>query len=199
MINLKHIPNIITSVRIILTIILIFIHPPMGVASFVVYCIAGLTDMIDGPLARRIPEGKSKIGTELDSFADMFLIIVGVFVLLPAMELWNWIWPVVIGALSFKIVSASLSGLIKHRQVLFTHTIANKLAALFLFIAPILYFFGGSTMVNFYAIFLIFWVFLATFEEALINLLLNKPNANIRGIWKVKSENIQQRGPVYIN
>ena len=189
---LKYIPNMITFTRIALTVALIFIAPTMGLIFFIVYCIAGLTDMVDGPLARRIPNGKSKIGTDLDSFADMFLIIVGVFVILPAMQVWGWLWFAVICALVFKILSASLSGFIKHRKVVFTHTFANKLAALFLFIAPILYFFTGEhIVVNLYIVFLISWVFIATVEEALINLLLRKPNANIRGIWQVRGENAQ--------
>ena len=188
--KLKYIPNMLTFSRIILTIALIFISPALGLLSFVVYCIAGFTDMVDGPLARRIPNGKSKIGTDLDSFADMLLIIVGVFVIMPAMQLWGWLWVAVICILVFKILSASLSGWIKHRQILFTHTFANKLAALFLFIAPILYYFVGPHLaINLYVVFIISWVLMATVEEALINLLLRKPNANIRGIWQVRGEN----------
>ena len=190
--KLKYVPNMITFSRIILTIALIFISPTMGLVFFIVYCIAGFTDMVDGPLARRIPNGKSKIGTDLDSFADMLLIIVGIFVILPAMEIWGWLWIAVICALVFKILSASLSGFIKHRKILFTHTLANKMAALFLFIAPIIYFITGEhVVVNLYVVFLISWVFMATVEEALINLLLRKPNANIRGIWQVRGENAQ--------
>jgi len=188
--KLKYIPNMITFSRIILTLALIFISPTMGLIFFIIYCIAGLTDMVDGPLARRIPGGKSKIGTDLDSFADMLLIVVGVFVIMPVMQLWGWLWFAVLCALMFKILSASLSGIIKHRRILFTHTLANKLAALFLFIAPILYFITGEhVVVNLYMVFLISWVFVATIEESLINLLLKKPNANIRGIWQVRWEN----------
>ncbi|MCL2409463.1 MAG: CDP-alcohol phosphatidyltransferase family protein [Oscillospiraceae bacterium] len=188
--KLRYIPNIITLSRVALTVALIFIAPPMGLLSFVIYCIAGFTDMIDGRLSRKIPNGESRLGAELDSFADMLLIVVGIFVLMPAMHVWGWLWFVVIGALVFKILSASISGLVKHKKVLFTHTLANKAAALFLFIAPILYFtLGEHIVVNIYFIFLISWVFLATVEESLINLLLKHPNTNIKGIWKVRAEN----------
>jgi phosphatidylglycerophosphate synthase len=146
--------------------------------------------MIDGPLARKIPRAQTAIGGDFDAFADMLMIVVGVFVIIPAMNIWDWLWPAIIGILVFKIVSASISGLVKHRKILFTHTLANKLAALFLFIAPIIYFIiGEHLIVNIYFIFLICWVFLATAEEALINLLLKKPNTDVRGIWKVKEEN----------
>ena len=190
MIKMKHIPNIITFSRVLLCIALIFIYPAMGVLSFTIYCIAGFTDMIDGPLARRIPDAKTKIGADLDAFADMFLIIVGIFVLIPAMSVWDWLWKAIIIILILKILSASITGLIKHKKVLFTHTYANKLAALFLFIAPILYFIlGDHLIVNLYFVFLISWVFMATTEEAIINLTLNKPNTDIKGIWEVKKEN----------
>jgi len=179
-----------TFSRIALTIALIFIYPPMGVASFIVYCIAGSTDMIDGPLARRIPGGKSKLGAELDSIADMFLIIVGTFVLMPAMEIWSWLWFAVIAAVSLRIVLASITGLIKHKKVLFNHTIANKITALLLFTGPILYFIiGMHIVVNLFVVFLIVWAFMGIFEEGLINLLLKEPNTNIKGVWKVKEEN----------
>jgi len=192
--KLKHIPNMLGIIRILLTIALIFIYPVLGTLSFIVFCIAGFTDMIDGPLARRIPNGASKLGADIDAFADMFLIIVGVFVLIPAMGVWSWLWFGIIAALAFKILSASLTGLIKHKRVLFTHTIGNKLAAIFLFIAPIIYFIvayleGPIIILNIYIIFLMVWVFTVTIEEGLINLLLKKPNTNIRGIWQVSKEN----------
>jgi type I restriction-modification system DNA methylase subunit len=73
---------------------------------------------------------------------------------------------------------------------LFTHTLANKLAALFLFLAPIIYFITNNSLItNIYFVFLIIWVFLATIKEACINLLLKKPNANVLGFWKIKQEN----------
>lgn len=192
----RYVPNTITLLRVALCIALIFIKPVLGIASFIVFCIAGLTDMIDGPLARKIPNGKTAIGGDLDAFADMLLIVVGVFVLMPHMNVWSGLWIAVIAILVFKIVSASLTGLIKHKKILFTHTLANKLAALFLFAAPILFFIvgekvgdGENLIVNIYIIFLFCWVFLATVEEALINLLIKVPNVNVKGIWEIKKLN----------
>ena len=188
--KLKYIPNILTILRVVLSVALIFIYPILGLISFIVYVIAGVTDMIDGPLARRIPDGKTKFGTGLDSFADMAMIVVGVFVLLPAMRIEGTIFNVVLVALAFKILSASLSGFIKHRQVLFVHTTGNKLAAFFLFIAPIIFFFSRSyEFIYYYMIFIIIWVFVVTIEEALINLTLKKPNTTLKGIWQVRAEN----------
>jgi len=188
--KMRYVPNIITSLRVLLCLSLIFIKPVLGPLSFLIFCIAGFTDMIDGPLARRIPNAKTARGGDFDAFADMLMIVVGVFVIIPAMNIWGWLWPAIIGILVFKVVSASVSGLIKHKKILFTHTLANKLAAIFLFIGPIIYFITGEhIIVNIYLIFLVFWVFIATLEEALINLLLKVPNTDVKGIWKVKEEN----------
>ena len=186
----RNIPNIITLSRIVLALSLFFIHPPLGILSFTIYCIAGVTDMLDGFLARRIPGGSSKLGAELDSIADLILALVGIFIILPVMEIWDWFWMVAIGFFVVKVLTASITGFIKHKRPLFLATIANKMAALLLFLCPVLYFFiGTSLFINLYIVFLIAWFSMAIAEEALINLLLDKPDKGIKGIWKVKETN----------
>ena len=131
--QLKYVPNILTVLRIVLSGALIFIHPVLGLLSLIVYIVAGVTDMVDGPLARRIPGGTSTIGTRLDSAADLAMVLVGVFVLLPEMGVRGFQFNLILFTLAFKILSASLIGYIRHRQVLFLHTVGNKLMAFFLF------------------------------------------------------------------
>ena len=190
----RNIPNILTLSRIVLALSLIFIHPPLGLLSFIIYCIAGFTDMADGFLARRISNGESRLGAELDSVADLTLALVGIFVILPVMEIWSWFWMVAIGFFVVKVLSASISGLIKHRRPLFLATIANKIAALLLFLCPILYFIiGAHLIISIYLVFLVVWFTLAITEEAIINLMLDKPSKSIKGIWKVGEENRKSR------
>ena len=179
-----------TISRVILAITLIFIHPPLGLLSFVIYCIAGFTDMLDGFLARRIPGGESKMGAELDSVADLILAMVGIFIFLPVMEVWDWFWFVAIGMFVVKVLSASITGFIKHNRPLFLATLMNKMAALLLFIFPILYFFiGQHLIINLYLVFLVCFFIVAITEEATINLMINHPSKSIKGIWKVREEN----------
>jgi len=190
--KLKHIPNAITISRIILTISLIFI-PPLSPASIFIFLVAGFTDMIDGKLARTIKDAHSELGAELDSIADMLLVIVTVFFIMPAMNLWPWLWYGILVALTFKLMSA-VPGIIKHRKVFFLHTIANKILAMILFIGAILYFiFGGHTGVNAYIAFLLVAVFLITLEEMVIISLLDYPNKDIKGFWHVKRVNEEYR------
>jgi len=186
----RNIPNILTLSRIVLAISLIFIYPPLGLASFIVYCIAGSTDMLDGFLARRIPGAGSRLGAELDSVADLILATVGIFVILPVMEIWDWFQAVAVGFFVVKILSASITGIIKHKRPLLLATYANKIAALLLFLCPILYFITGPhIVVNIYIVFLIFWFCMAITEEGMINLLLIAPDKGIKGFWEIKEVN----------
>ncbi|MCL2354548.1 MAG: CDP-alcohol phosphatidyltransferase family protein [Oscillospiraceae bacterium] len=193
--KLRYIPNMLSIARIVLAIVLIPLVRSMGwgmeaFIPFIVYCMAGLTDMVDGPLARRIPGAASKIGAELDSVADLTLAGVGIFVILPEMQIWEWFWLVAIGIFSFKIIIPTIAGLIKHKKVLLLHTLSNKAAAMLLFLCPIVYYFtGASEIINMYLVFLVAFFAWAITEETTINLLTIKPNANIKGIWKVKEEN----------
>ena len=187
---IRNIPNILTLSRIVLAVSLIFIHPPLGLLSFIIYCIAGTTDILDGFLARRIPGAGSKLGAELDSVADLTLATVGIFVILPVMETWDWFQVVAIGFFVIKVLSASITGFIKHKRPLLLATYANKLLALLLFLCPIIYFITGPHLVvNIYIVFLIFWFCVAVTEEGLINLLLVAPDKGIKGIWEVKEVN----------
>jgi len=186
--KLKYIPNTITLSRIVLTAFLIFLTP-LGPASIVVFLLAGVTDMVDGVIARRIKDAKTELGAELDSLADMFMVLVSVFVILPAMGLWPQLWWFFIAALVFKLLS-SVPGIVKHRKVFLLHTISNKILALLLFTGAILYFiFGAATGVNVYFVFLIVAVFVITLEEMIIISMLDYPNKDIKGIWQVKKVN----------
>jgi len=190
--KLKHLPNAITISRMILTISLIFIAP-LSPLSIFIFLLAGFTDMIDGKLARSIKDARSELGAELDSIADMLLVIVTVFFIMPAMNLWPWLWYGILLALGFKLMSA-VPGLVKHRKIFFLHTIANKILAMILFIGAILYFIlGGSIFVNAYIVFLLAAVFVITLEEMVIISLLDYPNKDIKGFWHVKRVNEEYR------
>ncbi len=66
--------NIITGVRIICSVVLLFCTPLSGM-FYVVYLTAGLTDMADGAIARRT-NSVSEFGTKLDTFADFVFVVV---------------------------------------------------------------------------------------------------------------------------
>ncbi|MCL2570090.1 MAG: CDP-alcohol phosphatidyltransferase family protein [Firmicutes bacterium] len=186
--KLKHIPNILGVLRILMTIPIIFLTP-FGIVSMVLYMGAGFTDMIDGPLARRIKDGRSQMGATLDSVADMLLVIVAIVFLMPAMDIWGWLFLFYIIALSFKIGSGFV-GYVKHKEMVLLHTYTNKLLGFLLFITPILYFFfGPSLALNIYIIFVGVVIFVITTEEILINLMLKRPCRDIKSVFGIRAAN----------
>jgi len=190
--KLKYLPNAITISRFILVISLIFITP-LSTASIVIFLLAGATDIFDGILARSIKDAHSNLGAELDSMADMLMVIVTVFFIMPHMNLWPWLWYGILACLGFKLMSA-VPGIIKHRKIFFLHTIANKVLAVLLFLGAIIYFiFGGQMITNVYVVFLIVAVIAITLEEMIIISILDYPNKDIKGFWHVKKINEEYR------
>ena len=68
---LKHVPNILSALRIILSIVLLFLTAKPWV-FLVVYLINGATDVFDGRIARRF-HAESSLGSKLDAVGDSML------------------------------------------------------------------------------------------------------------------------------
>ncbi|MCL2756378.1 MAG: CDP-alcohol phosphatidyltransferase family protein [Firmicutes bacterium] len=185
----KHIPNALAIMRIAICIALIFIPDKLGVTWIVLFIVAGVSDMIDGTLARKIPGAKSQLGAILDSVADMIMVIVAIVFFMPVMDIWGWLFWGYIAALSFKIMSGFV-GYAKHKETVLLHTYSNKLLGFLLFIIPILYWFLGTSLgLEIYITFVFAAIFIITFEEILINLLLDKPSRDIKSIFGVRAAN----------
>ena len=129
---MKHLPNIITALRIAGSIGLLFCNTN-GWMFWTLYVLCGLSDMVDGWLARRL-HAESKIGSILDSIADLLFVACCAIQLLPTMSIpsWLWIWAGII--VIIKIVNL-ISSLIIIKNICFPHTIPNKLTGFLLFIA----------------------------------------------------------------
>ena len=69
---MKHLPNIITALRIAGSIGLLFCNVA-GWQFWTLYVLCGLSDMVDGWLARRL-HAESKTGSILDSIADLVFV-----------------------------------------------------------------------------------------------------------------------------
>ncbi len=73
---MHHIPNIICIIRIILIFpITYYLHNDEWLGAFVLFFIAGISDGIDGYLARKF-SWQSKLGSILDPLADKLLMLV---------------------------------------------------------------------------------------------------------------------------
>ncbi len=130
----KQIANIITSSRILCAIFLLFC-PVFSVVFYLVYLFCGITDMIDGTVARKI-KAVSEFGAKLDTVADIVFIAVCLAKMLPLMHLpiWLWIWIAVIAIIKIKNI---LLGIICGKQLIAMHTFLNKATGLLLFFFPL--------------------------------------------------------------
>ena len=128
---MKHIPNIITTLRFLGAASLLLCNPA-GAAFWVIYGLCGVSDMLDGYLARKL-HAESKTGAVLDSVADICFVACCAIRLIPIIQIpsWLWIWAGVI--IAIKLVN-QISALIVCKGFCFPHTSANKLTGLLLFL-----------------------------------------------------------------
>ena len=103
-----------------------------GWQFWTLYAFCGISEMIDGWLARRF-HIESKTGSILDSIADLSFVVCCAIQLLPTRSIPSWLW---IGAgiiVIIKIVNQIIA-LTRIKQLCFPHTIANKLTGFLLFL-----------------------------------------------------------------
>jgi len=187
--KLKHIPNALSLTRVLLCIPLAILAP-FTTIYIVLLVLAGITDSLDGQLARRIKDGKSELGATLDSLGDVCLVGVIVFAMMPKMEVWGWLWLAYICVLSLKVTVSTGIGLIRFKEIISLHTISFKVLVAVLFCYPILYYIvGAGLFINIFSAVLIGCALLVVIEEILIISTLKKPARNIKSIFDVGAAN----------
>ena len=129
---MTQLPNIITLLRIAGSLSLLLCDV-MGVAYWIIYGLCGISDIVDGWMARRL-KCVTKTGALLDSLADICFVACCVWKLLPILELPQWLWPWAGVIVLIKVVN-QLSALVMYRHCYFPHTAANKATGFLLFIA----------------------------------------------------------------
>ena len=126
----KHIANAVTGLRILGSILLVFV-PVFSVPFYAVYLTCGLSDMVDGAIARKTNSSNS-LGANLDTVADFLFAAVSLVKLLPyiPVPVWLWIWIVAIALI--KAANIGL-GLIRNKRLMSVHSVMNRITGLFLF------------------------------------------------------------------
>lgn len=131
----KAIPNIITSIRIIGAIVIFFLEP-FSLAFYIVYGLCGVSDALDGFVARKF-HLESKIGSILDSASDLIFLGVMGFKIFPTLiellDTWCWFMigiPVFLQVLGYFICA------IKFKKFSAIHTYANKITSAAIFFYP---------------------------------------------------------------
>ena len=131
---MKHPANLITAVRIPAAELLL-LTPVFSVPFYVFYLCGGLSDMLDGFIARET-HSESAFGAKLDSVADVCFTAACLAKILPVLSLpvWLWCW---IGAIAAIRIGNLLTGALRGNGMEMLHTKANKLSGPLLFLLPL--------------------------------------------------------------
>ena len=126
--------NILTCIRIICSIILLFC-PVFSPAFYVIYITAGVSDILDGVVARKTGT-VTEFGSKLDTAADFVFIVVCLIKLIPVIHVpvWLFIWIIVIALI--KVINL-IYGFVKQKKMIVLHTLMNKITGLLLFVLPL--------------------------------------------------------------
>ena len=133
-VQFRHAANALTLLRVLCSLCMAW-TPALSPRFFALYIACGLSDMLDGWVARRTGTA-SPLGTRLDTLADMLFAAVSLGKILPTLPVpaWLWVWLAVI--LLIKLVNL-VCGLVMHRRFVAAHTALNKAAGALLFVLPL--------------------------------------------------------------
>lgn len=127
-------PNALSVLRMVLSLCLI----PMDINSiqFIsIYLCAGLTDVLDGWIARRTGS-ETDLGARIDTLGDtvLFIVVIAKILLSTDIPLWLLVWiATIILIKAFNIAYVY----VRKKDMLSEHTVLNKLAGLALFLLPL--------------------------------------------------------------
>ena len=126
--------NIITSIRIICSISLLFC-PALSMLFYVLYIVAGVTDIIDGIVARKT-NSVSEFGSKLDTVADFVFVVTCLIKLIPVLDIetWMYIWIVIIAVI--KVINI-VSCYVMWKKLIAVHSVMNKVSGVLLFALPL--------------------------------------------------------------
>ncbi|MBE5781261.1 MAG: CDP-alcohol phosphatidyltransferase family protein [Clostridiales bacterium] len=126
--------NILSSCRILGSVILLF-FPAYSAAFYITYLLCGLSDMIDGTVARKT-NSTSEFGSRLDAAADLMFAAVSIIKWLPKFHLpwWLWAWGGIIAMIK---IGNLILGYVLKKKFISLHTIMNKATGLLLFLLPL--------------------------------------------------------------
>jgi len=132
---MKNMANYISISRIIMSIALL-IPKTFSITFYIIYIYCGLSDILDGFLARKY-KITSEFGAKIDSIADMIFVFGSILKIIPVIEIpiAIYIWITII--ILIKVFNIIL-GYIQYKKLTLLHTIANKITGFVLFIIPLM-------------------------------------------------------------
>ena len=126
--------NTITFFRIAASTVLLF-YPVFTPAFYAFYIAAGLSDMLDGFVARKT-DTVSKLGARLDTIADFVFVVVCLIKLLPILSIPAWLYGWIEIIAFIKVVNI-ISGFAVQKRFVPVHSVMNKATGALLFLLPL--------------------------------------------------------------
>ena len=181
---MKHLPNMITSARFVFAILLAF-SVPLSMMFWLFYGLAAATDLMDGPIARKL-KVNNNFGSTFDTIADIFFLICIMVCIFPILEITTQSYILIGTVFLFKLISL-VYAYIKFKTIVSYHTYSTKFLALFIFTFPFWILFLD---INLIVLILAILQSGAYIEELLITRISDKPDANIKSIYHVKKNQL---------
>ena len=128
---MKYIANLITALRIIVAIAMLFTMP-LSVPLFWLSAVGVLSDMIDGTVARRCGSA-GDFGARPDSIADLLFCAAALLQLWKIFPAFVW-WAA--GTIAAIKMTAALIGSARFRKLCLPHTLLNKIIGAAAFLLP---------------------------------------------------------------
>lgn len=176
--GMKHVANIITISRIILSILLICLLNNR-LLFLIVFIICGISDVIDGFIARKTNTG-STLGARLDSFADLLLFgITTVCIIVWAGEDLKDLLPYLAVVILIRFANMAIAAL-KYHSFAIIHTWGNKLTGILVFISFAVFIIADNVKVFLPVCIL---AALSALEETVIHLTSSELDLNRRSIF----------------
>ena len=154
--------NIISSLRILLSVLLLFTEP-LSLLFFIVFILCGISDVVDGYVARTFGL-ESDFGAKLDSLSDIIFFFCFLITIFPLLDLSYWMILWIVCIVLIKVILI-LFGFMKFGKIPFIHTYLNKITGFGLILLPFFLLLNSSD------IFIIILSLMATFavlEELII-------------------------------
>ncbi|MBQ6559267.1 MAG: CDP-alcohol phosphatidyltransferase family protein [Erysipelotrichaceae bacterium] len=157
----KNLANFITISRIVGTLCLLPLKT-LSVPFFYVYIYTGLTDVLDGFIARKL-HTVSRLGSKLDSAADLlFYSVMMCKIWLYLVEyLPRYVIILIETILALRGLCYILNGLLK-KEFSSRHTILNKATGLLLFLLPMML---KTSYLLYYSLFILLIAYISLFDE----------------------------------
>lgn len=179
---MKKVPNILSCCRIIISIVLLFCIDKK-LLFLILYVVAGITDVLDGFIARRF-NAQTAIGAKLDSIADFIFFLAAFITLIFYIDITNMF--VIIGLAAVVIIRGFnlIFTKIKFKKFGMIHTVANKITGLLIFISvPVFVWLQRLSYPILIPIFIL--ALISAFEESVILIINKQYDVNCKSLFNL--------------